>query len=352
MILIFAFQSLIYRSILCKKKYTKANKPNGAVAINLNSLTDEEFFEWFRGLVDGEGCFSISKSRNQFIFRFIINMHIDEGPMLNYISYRLKVGYVNETKSSVSFTVASKFELEKIFSFFENNPLNTTKNLNYLSFKKAYDLYNNKSFKSDRKEIEDEIIKLKDHMNSKRIEFKQPKGHLIKITPYWLLGFVEGEGYFSISRRKTDISTCFGIWQASSEVDTLKAIREFLLDLPGKYKMDRRKDTNIVGISLDNKSINENSQPGVKLQIYSTDFITNILVPFLDNLIWLSKKQLDYSDWKSILRIKNEGKHFTSEGFELILLISKRMNRNRLSTNRLEPYDNLNLDERTFIKTF
>jgi hypothetical protein len=46
---------------------------------------------------------------------------------------------------------------------------------------------------------------------------------------------------------------------------------------------------------------------------------------------------LDYIDWKLILAIKNQGKHFTDEGKELISLISKRINRNRLSTNLSKP---------------
>lgn len=46
---------------------------------------------------------------------------------------------------------------------------------------------------------------------------------------------------------------------------------------------------------------------------------------------------MDYIDWKLILAIKNQGKHFTDEGKELISLISKRINRNRLSTNLSKP---------------
>lgn len=74
-----------------------------------------------------------------------------------------------------------------------------------------------------------------------------------------------------------------------------------------------------------------------KILVRKTDYITNILVPFFDNLSWLSKKKQDYLDWKLILAIKNQGKHFTDEGKELISLISKRMNNNRLSTNQAKP---------------
>jgi hypothetical protein len=36
-------------------------------------------------------------------------------------------------------------------------------------------------------------------MNSKRNNFELPKNHQINFTPYWLIGFTEGEGSFSLS---------------------------------------------------------------------------------------------------------------------------------------------------------
>ena len=49
-----------------------------------------------------------------------------------------------------------------------------------------------------------------------------------------------------------------------------------------------------------------------RVSIYLSSYITNVLVPFLDSLTWLSKKELDYLDWKIILRLKNKGLHFTA----------------------------------------
>lgn len=69
------------------------------------------------------------------------------------------------------------------------------------------------------------------------------------------------------------------------------------------------------------------------ITVNQTDFLTNVLVPFFDGLIWLSKKEKDYNDWRLILNIIREGKHFIDEGKELISLIAKGMNSNRLSTN-------------------
>lgn len=49
-------------------------------------------------------------------------------------------------------------------------------------------------------------------------------------------------------------------------------------------------------------------------------------------MFWHSKKELDYRDWKTTLKIKELGLHFTSDGIDLIDFILGQMNNNRLST--------------------
>ena len=66
---------------------------------SFNSLSEENFHEWFRGLVDGEGCFMIvNRSKNSFVFRFDIYMHKDDFFSLkNYISsLRVCFNYLNK----------------------------------------------------------------------------------------------------------------------------------------------------------------------------------------------------------------------------------------------------------------
>jgi hypothetical protein len=227
--------------------------------------------------------------------------NIDDAPMLRYICERLEVGHVNENKDGrfVSYYVTSKNDLLKIFTIFDKYPLNTTKHLNYIVLKKAYQL----SFKSpstkgrgennkNSAKLRQEILTLKDSMNKKRICFDQPADHQIKRTSYWLLGFIEAEGFFSVSSPNR---LTFGIGQTISEIKVLYAIREFLLNLPDSYRITR-KDTNVVALDQDNKAKNEKYKPMAKIQIYKTDYITNVLVPFFDSLKWLSKKELDYND--------------------------------------------------------
>lgn len=181
-------------------------------------------------------------------------------------------------------------------------------------------------------ELTHTLLELKAQMNKKRVNFEQPVGHHIKITPYWLLGLIEGEGYFCIATK--DYRTMFGLGLTAVESKVLEGIKEYLMELPGKYNITR-KDTNIVSVTVDSKAKDTNSKPMAKLSSYKTDYLSNVLVPFLDSLTWLSKKSFDYEDWKWVLEIKNQGKHFTDEGKEVILLIVNRMNNNRLSTSKI-----------------
>lgn len=73
-------------------------------------------------------------------------------------------------------------------------------------------------------------------MNLKRTNFELPANHNIIITPYWLLGFSEGECSFSVSS-SPDINLCFNLTQVITEKKVMEAIKIFLLDLPGSYKI-------------------------------------------------------------------------------------------------------------------
>jgi len=67
-------------------------------------------------------------------------MHKDEASMLKAICERLKVGRVNVGAQFATFIVSSEEDLLNIFSIFDKTSLNTFKNLNYLCFRKGYQL--------------------------------------------------------------------------------------------------------------------------------------------------------------------------------------------------------------------
>lgn len=71
------------------------------------------------------------------------------------------------------------------------------------------------------------------------------------------------------------------------------------------------------------------------LSIYSVEFIQLVIIPLFDDLIFHSKKYLDYCDGKAILNILNKGLHYLPEGQELVTRIAGQMNNNRLSTSKV-----------------
>ena len=61
-------------------------------------------------------------------------------------------------------------------------------------------------------------------------------------------------------------------------------------------------------------------------------FIGNIIIPFFDGLTFRSKKWLDYKDWRTIFKLRENGHHYNTECWEVIKLIFSQMNNRRLST--------------------
>lgn len=162
-------------------------------------------------------------------------------------------------------------------------------------------------------------------MNTKRTDFTMPESHKINITPNWVLGFVEGEGSFSIKKHKFILT--FSLSQKNNTV-LMKALQEFFNELGVSRSWHNRQ--NVVSVSTD-KRISDNGDINY-LYINRVDYITNVLIPFFDSLTWHSKKEKDYKDWKTVLNLKKLGLHYTEEGVRVINLILNQMNLNRLST--------------------
>lgn len=302
-----------------------------------NIFLSPEFIEWFRGFVDAEGCFHIYKRRgNSFEFRFSIGLHIDDKAVLEYIYDNLRIGKVrlNIKENVVTYNVIANDEIATLIELFSRFNLNTTKHLNFLVFREAYLFYINWG-KDCRVELVEEIENLRSGMNSKRIDFTMPKEHKFSITPYWLLGFIEGDGSFSYKSLSKEAN--FNLIQKGNK-DLLEAIAEFLQsysqinsvveEIP---ELELLRNTLAKDSSRDWVFISE-SHGLCNLSICNTFYLNVVIVPLLDNLNWRSKKYLDYCDWKLILAIITKGFHYLPEGVNLIEIISSQMNNYRLST--------------------
>jgi len=309
-------------------------------------MSYENFTEWFRGITDAEGCFYIrirkEKSSTKPTFQFLIYLHKDDTPLLIKIKETLNIGRVIKGSHFAGYYVDNFNELLKLFDIFDKTPLNTTKNLNYLAFKRSYEIWNNylNNKKLSRDIIMEEINIIKNNMNKKRNSYIQHSDHKIVISSYWLLGFIEGDGYFCIHKR--NYTHEFGISLVDTELDVLIEIKKFLSQL-NNFKLFNYNQ-NLIRITKESKKRGVNNKLIIKLTILNTDFIKTVFIPLLDSMIWMSKKKEDYSDWKIILYLKSQGKQYLKEGKEIINLILLRMNNKRLSTNlnKIQLPDDLN----------
>ena len=236
----------------------------------------------------------------------------------------LYFGEVRLYNNYASFTVTRLKDIAQLINIFDKYPLQGSKWLNYRDFVLAFELYTNSNQSSNALK---EIAELKNNMNRLRLDYTKPKDKIINITSYWLLGFIEGEGCFSINRHN-NYRLDFSLSQSSTNSELMKSIKVYLENISGT----EGNYTNAFGIS-EVRSNNPNHESTTRIETTRISYISDVFIPFLESLTWQSKKYLDFQDWKNILKLKEQGHNLSKEGGKIIDLIISQTNNNRLSTS-------------------
>ena len=187
-------------------------------------MSNEEFKQWFVGFTDAEGCFRIGiNNRNNVIsFNFAIYLHVDDLSVLEFIKGKLNCGNIYTSEDFACFVVTKLSDIQNILiPIFEEFPLNGVKYLDYLAFKEAIYIKLD-PLKSDKLDL---TTRIKSNMNTTRADFNFPSSHTIRITPYWLLGFIEGDGSFFVNAKMRII---FSIAATATQAPLMNAIKLFL----------------------------------------------------------------------------------------------------------------------------
>lgn len=114
----------------------------------------------------------------------MIELHVDDMDALKHIKNKLNIGnHIVVYGNSCKFTVTHRKDIYKLIAIFDKYLLNTTKYLDYLDFKQAFLIYQerDKTIK-DKQILIDKIIALKNEMNKSREKFSLPTSHQITIT--------------------------------------------------------------------------------------------------------------------------------------------------------------------------
>jgi hypothetical protein len=141
------------------------------------------------GFSDAEGNFSIVGKKGldglvgRFSFMFTIRLHKDDMNVLIKIKTLLNLGRVNTSNDECIFVVTKQEDIRKLISIFDKYNLNTSKYLDYLDLKKAFILYYERTGLVSQELIE-QILILKDGMNTLRTNFEINPSHKINISKY------------------------------------------------------------------------------------------------------------------------------------------------------------------------
>ena len=139
-----------------------------------------------------------------------------------------------------------------------------------------------------------------------------------RLNPYWLVGFTDGEGCFSVSifKNKTlksgyQVFPEFVLTQGAKSLETLEKIKEFFG----------------CGRIYENKRYDNHRESLYRYCVRNKFDLFYKICPFFDKYPLETAKKNDYLLFKQVLEIIEKGEHLTETGFSKIQNISSRMNR-------------------------
>jgi hypothetical protein len=184
------------------KSYGSAIHHNSFFCKNTNGMDPVVFNEWFTGVSDGAGTFSMTKDLNgEYEFTFKIRQSRSNYYMLYYIKKQLGFGSITKDGLNyIQYRIRDTQILKNILvPFFENYPLHTSKYYSYTLFKESLCDPTKRHF-------------YKSQLTKMPSDFKSPYDAIP--TKNWIIGFTEVKGSFCLIKKDLKrIIYAFGITQ-------------------------------------------------------------------------------------------------------------------------------------------
>lgn len=190
-------------------------------------LENSWFYLWLVGFTDGDGCFNIYTNLNskKISFTFKISQKSNNIQVLHYIKKELGRGSIKIDKNGMAdFLIRDRKSLQSIVAIFDQYPLLTSKEYDYILFKRALDLANNNNLSQEEK------INMINNFSPIPTDYIASSWKLNKnpITLPWLVGFIEAEGSFYLTwKSENRLVHGFGISQKKDKI-VLLGIQEIL----------------------------------------------------------------------------------------------------------------------------
>lgn len=200
-----AVQALLFSTISSSE--TTREKFDSKDSIQKNTM--DWFYQWFVGVVDGDGSFTITCSNGKWSLYFKIGQSTYNLRLLHYIKSKLGVGsvYVDPDNNMASYRLRRVDHIVKyLLPIFDSNPLLTSKYYNYNLFKQAALILNDNSISNEEKN--QRLVGIKALFSNIPAGYISPawRGVNSKVTNIadaqsvmskpWIVGFTEAEGSF------------------------------------------------------------------------------------------------------------------------------------------------------------
>ena len=287
---------------------------------------------WYvTGFSDGEACFHIAigkniKYKNGFYVNpgFSIVLHKKDKILLEKIqAYFGGIGTLKTNNKIVEYRIFSMKDLKVIIDHFDNYPLITKKQIDYMLFKETLELIKNKEHLTV--EGLQKIVNIRASMNKGLPETlkkafpnaipQETKKSLVTtlkvINPNWVVGFTEAEGCFFVkthlNNERLSIQLGCQITQHNRDILLLKS----LMDLFNCGRLE---------------PVGESSHNFITTKLSD---ITKIIIPFFDKYPLIGSKAEDFKDWNKISELMTSKAHLCKEGREQILQIKSKINTSR-----------------------
>lgn len=232
----------------------------------------------------------------------------------------------NRKENAYKFVVTKIDDIiTKIIPHLDKHPLITSKNLDYQDWKKVALLVKAKEHLN--KEVLNDIILIKNNMNSlrtfeERWNFVMDSINTIQLSNKWVQAFIDREGCLqfgisnTVNRGKpyVALTPTLEVAQSNHDVGVLNALIQFFGHgyLKPKYdihNLDAVKNSRIVNRFVINQS--------------------ETVIQIFDQYPLLTRKYLDYLDWKKLIQLKKDKVYTTPEGLKKMQDIKASMNKGR-----------------------
>lgn len=311
------------------------NKRKYSTNIKNNNIDKQEINPWFiTGLIDAEGSF-ITSLRKKSDHRtgwevqtfFKIGLHVKDLQLLNDLrSYWGEIGSINKSGTGLYvFRVSSLKDLVTIIDHFTRYPLVTQKRADFELFKRVVDIRS--SGRHTTLVGLQEVLNIRASMNNGlteelRIAFPNTipvirpfVNDQVIPDPYWMAGFVSGEGNFSLSVTKS----------AASKIGFSAQLRFKIT----QHTRDEALLQSFIAFFENGSCYKHPDKPICDYRCVNFEYIYNKLIPFFKEYKILGIKALDFNDWCLAAEIVKSKAHLTLEGLDRIRSLKEGMNKGR-----------------------